>query len=240
MTYIIDSAVILAAGRGTRLQPFTHDDPKGFLRVGEETLIKRSIRILKQCGIHNILLMTGHLHEHYDRLAREEGIDTMLSPEYATTGSCHTLILAQEWLQQDFLLLESDLLFEEKAITSLVNHEASDVVLCSGLTKSQDEVYVEFNPEGFLSNLSKQKSDLYTIDGELVGIWKISLDLFQELVTWHGANFDGRTIDYERALAALAKSGSSIAAHKINDLVWCEIDNQEHLERAINEVLPKL
>ena len=51
MTKTIETAVILAAGRGTRLQPYTFDIPKGFMEVGGEKLVERSVRLLKENGV---------------------------------------------------------------------------------------------------------------------------------------------------------------------------------------------
>ena len=107
MTQTIETAVILAAGRGTRLQPYTFDIPKGFMPVGDERLIERSVRLLKENGIKNVIIGTGHLHEHYEKFAQENGLTTFLSPDFATTGSFHTLIYGSENIKGDFLLLEA-------------------------------------------------------------------------------------------------------------------------------------
>ena len=64
MTQTIETAVILAAGRGTRLQPFTFDIPKGFMPVGNERLIERSVRILKENGIKNMNGAVNYLLEN--------------------------------------------------------------------------------------------------------------------------------------------------------------------------------
>ncbi|MEQ9007338.1 MAG: NTP transferase domain-containing protein, partial [Ekhidna sp.] len=176
MTQTIETAVILAAGRGTRLQPYTFDIPKGFMQVGEEKLIERSVRLLKESGIKNVIIGTGHLHEHYEKFAEENGLTTFLSPDYATTGSFHTLIYGSDLIKGDFLLLESDLLYHSDAIKGLINAEEKDVILCSGFTKSNDEVYVEVVDDK-LKSLSKKKEELESVDAELVGIWKLSTEL---------------------------------------------------------------
>ena len=137
MTQTIETAVILAAGRGTRLQPYTFDIPKGFMEVGNEKLIERSVRILKENGIKNIIIGTGHLHEHYERFAKEHGLTTFLSPDFATTGSFHTLIYGSNLIKGDFLLLESDLLYHSDAIKGLLNSPDQDVILTSGFTQFQ-------------------------------------------------------------------------------------------------------
>lgn len=238
MTQTIETAVILAAGRGTRLQPYTFDIPKGFMQVGEEKLIERSVRILKENGIKNIIIGTGHLHEHYEKFAAENGLTTFLSPDYATTGSFHTLIYGSKLIEGDFLLLESDLLYHSDAIKGLRNADAQDVILCSGFTKSNDEVYVEVNNDQ-LVNLSKKKEQLQSVDAELVGIWKISQSLLGKLKEHHANAEDGTTKDYEVAIAGMVNE-HPVNVLKLNDLAWCEIDNQEHLERATQQILPKL
>lgn len=238
MTQTIETAVILAAGRGTRLQPFTFDIPKGFMPVGEERLIERSVRLLKENGIKNIIIGTGHLHEHYEKFAKENGLTTFMSPDFATTGSFHTLIFGSELIDGDFVLLESDLLYHSNAIRGLLNSDDKDVILCSGFTQSNDEVYVQVK-DGELSNLSKKKEELDSIDAELVGIWKISEDLLSKLKTLHTSSENGRNMDYEIAIAQLSNE-HAVNVLKIDNLAWCEIDNQEHLERAKRDILPRL
>ncbi|WP_425392909.1 phosphocholine cytidylyltransferase family protein [Ekhidna sp.] len=238
MTQTIETAVILAAGRGTRLQPYTFDIPKGFMPVGEERLIERSVRLLKENGIKNVIIGTGHLHEHYEKFAKEHGLTTFLSPDYATTGSFHTLIYGSDLIKGDFLLLESDLLYHSDAIKSLIEADEKDVILCSGFTQSNDEVYVEVK-DGKLKSLSKKKEELGSVDAELVGIWKISMDLLEKLKQHHKEAEDGTKKDYEIAIAQLSDD-HQVDVLKLNDLIWCEIDNQDHLERAKEKILPRL
>ena len=64
----IHTAVILAAGMGTRLKGYTQDQPKGFLKVDGQSLIERSIGNLLSHGVTNIIIGTGYFHEHFDEL----------------------------------------------------------------------------------------------------------------------------------------------------------------------------
>ncbi len=238
MMQTIETAVILAAGKGTRLQPYTFDIPKGFMQVGDEKLIERSVRILKENGVKNVIIGTGHLHKQYEKFANENGLTTFLSPDYATTGSFHTLIYGSDLIKGDFLLLESDLLYHSDAIKSLIEDTRENIILTSGFTQSNDEVYVE-TKDDLLVNLSKKKESLNSIDAELVGIWKISTDLLKELKDHHSIAEDAKNKDYEIAIAALS-SQHNVNVLKLEDLPWCEIDNHEHLERANEQILPRL
>lgn len=208
------------------------------MQVGEEKLIERSVRILKENGIKNVIIGTGHLHEHYEKFAKENGLITFLSPDYASTGSFHTLIYGSDLIKGDFLLLESDLLYHSDAVKSLIEAEAKDIILCSGFTQSNDEVYVEV-VDGKLESLSKKKEELKSVDAELVGVWKISLDLLEKLKAHHKKAEDGTKKDYEVAIAQLSND-HKVDVLKLEDLAWCEIDNQDHLERAKEKILPRL
>ncbi len=208
------------------------------MQVGDEKLIERSVRVLKENGIENIIIGTGHLHEHYEKFAEENGLTTFLSPDYATTGSFHTLIYGSDLIKGDFLLLESDLLYHSDAIKGLINAEEKDVILCSGFTQSNDEVYVEVE-DGHLKSLNKKKESLNSVDAELVGIWKLSSELLDKLKEHHRDSEDGTKKDYEIAIAHLSQK-HPVSILKMENLIWCEIDNQEHLERAESDILPKL
>ncbi|MEQ9217247.1 MAG: phosphocholine cytidylyltransferase family protein [Cyclobacteriaceae bacterium] len=232
------TAVILAAGRGMRLRPHTHEIPKGLLQVGKEKLVERSVRVLQSKGIKNIILGTGHLSEQYEAFAKKHGFVTYLNEDFATTGSFHTLCCGKETIKDDFLLLESDLLYDSVAIDRILDTEEKDVILCSGFTQSNDEVYVETS-EGYLKNLSKDPAALNHVDAELVGIWKISQLLFQKLLEHHKVAEDARSKDYEKAIADIADS-YPVKMCLIEDLTWCEIDDEAHLERARKKILPKL
>ena len=82
------SAVILAAGRGTRLAGHVGDFPKGFLRLGELPIIEESIDRLVQAGIRDVLIVTGHCAAHYDDLARRRPglVRTVHNPRFAESG----------------------------------------------------------------------------------------------------------------------------------------------------------
>ena len=120
---MIKTAVIMAAGMGTRFGKYTEQIPKGFVEVCGKPMIERSIETLISCGIERIVIGTGYKHEVYDFLKKKYPmIETCFSPLYAETNSMYTLYNTQGLIgSDDFLLLESDLVFETKAITELMN-----------------------------------------------------------------------------------------------------------------------
>lgn len=238
----LDTAVILAAGMGTRLKGHTQEKPKGFLEIDGDSLIERSIKHLLDHGISRIVIGTGYFHEHFDELKHKfPGITTLRNVDYATTGSMYTLYVVRNLVAGPFLLLESDLLYDPAALNYLLSDVRPDIILASGKTNSGDEVYIQHSNGGLLENMSKDRTQLKHINGELVGISKISPSLLTKMVNFAGSYFakGSRMMNYEDALVG-ASVEHEIFIKVIDDLAWCEIDDEVHLQRAINLVYPKI
>ena len=82
---MFDTSVILAAGRGVRMGPTGREIPKGFITIGGQTLIRRSLDQLFAHGIARVVIVTGHLSECYERLAADDParIACCHNPNYA-------------------------------------------------------------------------------------------------------------------------------------------------------------
>lgn len=229
-------AVILAAGMGVRIRE-CHILPKGFICLNDQPIIQQSIHQLKQCGILEILIVTGYGSNYYHHLAEKDfAIETVFNPFFDTYGSLFSLYCAKNWIKTDFLLLESDIVYENKALTNILSSAHLNTILLSGETYSTDEVYVEAHNE-VLINMSKQKNKLNTnkIYGEFVGINKLSYKDYMQLVDYldqnpkllHSGHYD------EHGLVTMTHF-CKIMCLKIPDLRWCEIDDHFHLQRARN------
>jgi choline kinase len=236
------TAVILAAGMGTRLRTAHVDMPKGFIELGGKPIIEQSIARLEQAGIRDIVIVTGYAAEYYHKLAvRYDGMIRIVhNPDYAESGSMYSLFCARDVIDDDFLLLESDIVYESRALDVLIDHESPDAVLLSGPTHAGDEVYIEA-PNGLLLNMSKDQSALGSVAGELVGISKISHGLHGYMNRLAREQFnDSYYYDYETDCLVAAARNWEIVCPLVTDLVWAEIDDPAHLERARKEVWPRL
>lgn len=239
----VGTAVILAAGMGTRLKALGKEAPKGFLRLGEKTIIEESLDKLSAAGIKKVVIVTGHLAGMYDELASLRGgfVTTVRNDVYAESGSGYSLYIAGTALEggEGFLLLESDLIYEARALEILQADPNPDVILLSGRTDSGDEVYVE-TKDGKLVGMAKDKSNLGPgVEGELVGISRISGELFaaycETVESLFGASLK---VEYETGLTETAKS-RAIPCRLVPDLAWAEIDDENHLRRAREKVYPR-
>ncbi len=242
MTTRVSTAVILAAGMGTRLKGYTTERPKGFLEIDGTSLIERSVNHLIDAGVSDILIGTGYFHEHFDSLRlKYPEVRTFRNDRFATTGSMYTLYVLRDLIKGPFLLLESDLLYDPIALEYLLSDGEEDIILASGATQSGDEVFIQHSPEGFLQNMSKDRSVLKHIDGELVGISKLSKNTLTSMVSFSETLFnEGKLmINYEDALVGTSID-HNIRIKVIDDLAWCEIDDENHLNRALTKVYPKI
>ncbi|MEQ8424407.1 MAG: phosphocholine cytidylyltransferase family protein [Cyclobacteriaceae bacterium] len=238
----IETAVILAAGLGSRLGEIKGDKPKAFIKVGDQSLIERSIQLLLSKGIQSVIIGTGYLSEEFDALiGKYPQVKTRKNTDYATTGSMYTLYLIREQIKGPFLLLEGDLLYESAVLDEVMDDPRENIILASDATESGDEVFIETREVGLLNRMSKQKSELKRVAGELVGISKLTSSTLKLMSHFAEASYNANddSIHYEDAMVGVAQQ-VELNVKVVNDMAWCEIDDASHLERAVNYVYPKI
>lgn len=236
---MIKTAVIMAAGLGTRFGRYTDLIPKGFIPVGGKPMVVRSIETLIECGIERIIIGTGYKKEVFQELQKiYPQIECCYSELYATTNSMWTLYNCRNLIGgEDFLLLESDLVFEQRAIECLLKDEHSNIMLVADETKFQDQYFVEYNEQGNLMNCSVDRNTL-KVCGELVGIHKISKGFYEQLCRYYKAIMNEQPkLGYEYALLFLAQNGVFLYSLKIPGLRWYEIDGEEDLRYVEQNLL---
>lgn len=229
----------MAAGLGSRFGSYTELIPKGFVEIGGKPMVFRSIEILLACGIERIVIGTGYKQEAFESLKNEyPQIETCFSPRYAETNSMYTLYNAREIIGEDsFLLLESDLVFEKKAIDSLLTCDAPDVMLITPVTKFQDQYYVEYDKNHILTTCSVNRDEL-DAKGELVGLHKLSSDFYKMMCADYSRIVnDQPKLGYEYELVRMSQSISPVYILKVDELKWYEIDDEADLAYAEKNII---
>ena len=219
---------------GTRFGSYTELIPKGFVQFKGKPMIVRSIETLIDCGIKRIIIGTGYHKEAYEKLKKQfPQIETCYSPRYAETNSMYTLYNTRSVIgNDDFLLLESDLIFERKAITLLLESNIPDAMLITPLTKFQDQYYVEINESGVLSACSTNKDEIHP-SGEFVGIHKLSNTFYKKMCIDYATIIHAQPkLGYEYELLHMSRNISPIHVLNQADLKWYEIDNEDDLKYA--------
>ena len=242
MSRALTCACILAAGSGLRLGEGGQGQPKAFIRLGARPIIEESIERLRRSGIERIVIVTGYAAECFEPL-RGNGIELVHNPRFAETGSLWSLCCAREALGGDFLLVESDLIYETRALEALQESPHDDVLLASGFTGSGDEVWVSTR-NGYLLGMSKRRGDLEpgTIVGEMVGISRISAAFHARLLAASDELFGRGLIASHYDTDGIGRCAAEwpVACPVIPDLAWAEIDDASHLERARTLIHPAI
>lgn len=239
---MVTTAVIMAAGLGSRFGKMTETIPKGFIEVGGKSMVIRSIETLIACGIKRIIIGTGYKKEAYEALQSQyPQIACVFSPRYAETNSMYTLWNCREVIgDDDFILLESDIIYSHNAITELQEDKHPDIMLITPVTKFQDQYYVEYDELGTLTRCSTNKEEI-DYKGELVGIHKLSSTFYHRLCEeYEKIVADKPKLGYEYQLLWMSQHVCPVYVLYSSDVKWYEIDDEDDLKYAEEWIIQSL
>ena len=230
---IVKQAVILAAGRTEEF-----DRPVGLLEIEDFKLIDRTLNILKENGITKIVIVTGYESQYYEECFKNsKNIILVKSDTYKWTGTMHSLSLAKDYIDDDFLLIENDLIFEKRAIKELAESPNRDCILFTNESGSGDEAFVEIR-DNHLFKMSKDIHQFNRIDGEMIGLTKISYKLYTMMLEEFKGNVNPY-LNYEYVLLDVARN-YNIGFVKIDDLAWGDADSNKEYEKIKNYLYPTI
>ena len=248
-------AIILAAGMGIRIRNTIGEYPKGLITFNGVGLIERTIIKLIENDFSDLYVVTGYKNELLVKsiisIADEHlNLNFVHNKKYSHTGSMESLYLLNNYIKNDFILFESDIIYENKALNYLLNFGIKDTILASDKTFTKDEVWIygkknsESNQDGFeqgrIEHINKESFNKSKVQGELVGISWISSKLFLQMCDYYFENRNSTLkYHYEEILSDLSKN-HVINYLKINNLIWAEIDTREHYIYVLNSIYPKL
>jgi choline kinase len=233
---MIDAAVLLCAGGGTRLRPLTDDRPKALLDVGGETILGRAARLLVAAGVRHLVIATGYRHEAVRAaLSRSEVSVTFChNADFERTQNSVSLHCCAEALAgRGFFKLDGDLLFHADVIARLEHDPgAFSVAVDKSVVLGDEEMKVV--TDGDMIRSFGKKLDPAGCSGESIGIEKLGESagarLFPALADAVRA---GRTdLYYEDVYAELIARGLESRAVDVSDLGWIEIDTPDDLSAA--------
>jgi choline kinase len=120
----VRTALLLAAGTGSRLAPLTDSTPKCLVEVNEISILERLISSLEEHNFNRLVVVIGHQADCIrDYLGAKKGgmdITYITSPLYKTTNNIYSLWLARDVIDEPFLLIESDLIFDTEMLTEML------------------------------------------------------------------------------------------------------------------------
>ncbi|MBR6169433.1 MAG: phosphocholine cytidylyltransferase family protein [Bacteroidaceae bacterium] len=233
-------AIILAAGMASRLRPLTLTTPKSLLKVGECSLLQRSMDALIANGVTEFCIVTGYLHEMIEDFVRKQYADSIqvtfiYNKVYETTNNIYSLWLARPFAEgQEVLLLDSDLLYDPQIVTRVLATDAPNVLTLIRHELGEEEMKVVTDAQGSIKEISKTCNPADAA-GESLGIEKMGKEytkaLYRELESMMNDEHL-ENVFYERAFERLIPQGHTYQVQDVTELFSCELDTIEDFENA--------
>lgn len=237
-------AIILAAGMGKRLGELTKNNTKCMVEVDRVRLIERALRILDRKNLNRIILIVGYQHENLMSFVNSLGIQTqiefIINEVYDKTNNIFSLSLAKEQMtEDDTLLLESDLIFEERLIDMLLEDKRDSLALVDKfeswmdgtcIVVDQDDNITDFIPGKLLQY--REKEQYY----KTVNIYKFGADFSKNVYVPFleaYAKVMGNNEYYEAVIKLiLLLDKNTMKAKRLQGELWYEIDDIQDLDIA--------
>jgi choline kinase len=232
----ITTALLLAAGTGSRLRPLTLDAPKCLTEVGGEPILGRLIDNLRLQGITRLVVVTGYLdhcvHEFLEHNAADMQLDYVFNPVYSTTNNIYSLWLAKKAIEEPFILVESDLVFENSMLDPML---IPDKIAISNTLPWMNGTVVELNADESVKAFHVS----HTVDDvrryKTVNIYSLSLQTWHKVVERLDSYIKAGRVNeyYETVFADMAVDGSlKLKAVFFDENKWYEIDCMKDLQQA--------
>ena len=232
----VTTALLLAAGTGTRLRPLTDNAPKCLTLVQDIPILERLVHALREQKFKRLVVVIGHLGDQVRAFLKEKAsdfqVDFITSPVYRTTNNIYSLWLAQEQIQEPFLLVESDLVFDTSMLDGMLQPDkiAISRVLpwMNGTTVTVDanQQVTAFHAGGSTSDAPQYKT---------VNIYSLSLPTWKEVQKRLDSYISaGRTGEYYEAVFTemVADGALNFEADFFSSDRWYEVDTLADLNEA--------
>ena len=236
-----DTAVILAGGRRSEF-----DIPVCLQPIGEEegvTIIDRMLRVLSVCGVSRYIIIAGWqadaLRAHF---AGRGDLEIVYNERYKWNGTMSGLALAEEALGRfnpaSFLVLKSDLVFEQRGVQALLETDAPFAALLTSPSGSRDEVLAELDGQGDIFRFSKDVRQINRVQGEMTGIARISMDGFRMMMRYFSRNLNP-LIGFEYVMESIGRI-YRFQGVMVDDLRWGKVETREDYEAVNGLIYPRI
>lgn len=227
-------AVILAAGRGTRMPEITRDKPKCLIEVEGKTILERQIEILLQNSVEKMYLVIGYMAEKIkEKVGSTEKVKLIENKEYAITDNIYSLYLTRSRVKgKEFILLNGDAIFEENIFKKLITQEGKNIVPVDSTHYDLEELKIR-EEYGLIKEILPKNASKEISDGSTIGIFKFSCEgskaLFDEIEILVEKNIKNKWFEY-----ALNNVLKKIKMYKVDiqGLKWIEVDTVEDIKKA--------
>lgn len=237
-----EKAIILVAGMGTRLKPFTDNIPKCLTEVNGKPIIINALEKLEKSNIKETILVIGYLGDEIKKtIGNNFGnmkITYVDNPIYDKTNTSYSLWLAMKDLKENLLILEGDVFFEEKLLNDFLNHEREDLTIVEKYNPDLDGTFVELDKSNIVTDWihKNDRSNDFVIEDKhkTVNIHKFSRTFVEEWLIPHlkkHVDENGGKSPLENVFRDIIKNQGKIQAFNAKTK-WFEVDNIQDLKKA--------
>jgi choline kinase len=232
----IGKAILLSAGKGSRLLPLTAERPKCLIPFSGRSLLEWQLDILQDAGIGEIVIVTGFRDELVAEVAAErDGVRTLFNPFYHVADNLGSVWMARKEFNRDVLLLNGDTLVSAPLLARVLAADPASITVTIDEKESYDsddmKVLVE---DGRLLRIGKTL-DEGRYNGESIGLLAFRREgpaVFAHQVDRMIRPADGVRRWYLRAIDGLAQAGAEVGVVSIRGEEWQEVDFPEDLAKA--------
>ena len=237
-------AIILAAGMGKRLKELTSDNTKCMVKVNGVTLIERMLRQIERQNVSRIVVVTGYqgqkLRDYIETLGIKTPVVFIDNPIYDKTNNIYSLALASDKLcEEDTLLFESDLIFEDSILDALVQDPRPTLALVDKYEAWMDGTCVKLTADDCIDAFIPGKKINFEKTSEYyktVNVYKFSKDFSVNYYVPFLKAYEqalGENEYYEQVLRVITMLDEPvIKAKRLTGQKWYEIDDIQDLDIA--------
>lgn len=239
-------AVMLAAGKGSRLGKYTKDNTKCMLEINGKTLLERTIDALCKANIKKIILVLGYKKNNVKQFIKDKKLDKKIeiiyidNDMYESTNNIYSLYLARNYLiEDDTILLESDIIYNENIIKNLVDDNNNNAAVLAKYEQWMDGTVVELDDNNIITKFIEKKDfDYKKVDSyyKTVNIYKFnrkfSERFYVPFLESYMKSF-GNNEYYELVLKVITGFNDvNLFGYVLSDETWYEIDDAQDLDIA--------
>lgn len=231
-------AIILAAGRGSRLGTLTEEIPKAFLEVKGFKLIEYNIALLHSFDIYDITIVTGYHSELFEKMAEQiHGIRCVFNPFYEMTNVLGSFYMGQDRLTDDFVYLHADTLCSPDIFRKMMK-ENGDIILPVDFGVCDEEAMKVKTEDGRVIEINKTMP-CEEAEGEFIGIAKLSGNVIPDLKRVSKELMKEKAFSsyFEAAIQRLAEIRKyEIKTVSTMGLFWGEVDFLQDYQKVAREI----
>lgn len=238
-----NTAVILAAGRGSRLKEISLEHPKPMVVVSHQTIISNLINLLTKYNYEKIIVVIGYkamkLKDHIIEKCSKANLVFIENGVFLTTNNIYSLWLAKEHLKDGFSLFEADVFFSEELMENFVKCKDENVILVGNFVKEMEGTVVTIDKDNVVNNmfLKRDQYEGFLFDNKFktVNFYKLGKNFVQEFflnrLEQHIYEKDINSY-YELIIKEAINNDYKFTGLNTGNANWWEIDTQDDLEIA--------